>query len=174
VAVDPSKLKKSSRRALGLPQTDGSPGIEESAVQAAEASTSNPQTHAGSRRDATPEVATEPTEVSRDPEPPLAWSSTAEAQSPPRGRGGASPVPDLEEDPTVRRVPATAGPGGEQQSFRRRHRVPPPDAEPRIPFTTRITRPTKERLEDACYHLRRRHQDFINEAIAAHLEKHGF
>ena len=100
--------------------------------------------------------------------PPPRWS-----QRPPRQLLAGDP--EAEADPMVRRVSATtARTGGKQQTVQRGHRVPPPDAEPRIPFTTRITRSTKERLEDACYHLRRRHQDFINEAIAAHLEKHGF
>lgn len=55
-----------------------------------------------------------------------------------------------------------------------RRRVPPLNAEPRVPFTTRIAVSTKERLEDACYHLRMKHQAFIDEAIKIHLEKHGF
>ena len=56
----------------------------------------------------------------------------------------------------------------------RRPRLPPPAAEPRIPFTTRVAASTKERLEEACYHLRVKHQAFIDEAIRLHLERHGY
>jgi hypothetical protein len=69
--------------------------------------------------------------------------------------------------------PPRKGRGGEGPSPRRQ-RVPPPETEPRIPFTTRIAASTKERLEDACYHLRVKHQAFIDEAIRIHLERHGF
>lgn len=55
-----------------------------------------------------------------------------------------------------------------------RRRVPPPETEPRIPFTTRVALSTKERLEDACYHLRVKHQVFIDEAIRLHLKRNGF
>ena len=50
----------------------------------------------------------------------------------------------------------------------------PLQVEQRVPFTTRVTVSTKDRLENACFHLRRKHQDFINEAIQEHLRKHGF
>jgi hypothetical protein len=50
----------------------------------------------------------------------------------------------------------------------------PLQVEQRVPFTTRVTVSTKDRLENACFHLRRKHQDFINEAIQEHLKKHGF
>jgi len=174
VAVDPSKLKKLGRRGLGLPPTDGSPGIEESAAKHAEALASDPQSQAGV---ASPEVepTPDPAGLSSAPEPPVDWSGPGEPQVPPKERSGAAPEAETEEDAKARRMPSTtARTAGEQKSFQRGHRVPAAHVEPRIPFTTRITGSTKERLEDACYHLRRRHQDFINEAIAAHLEKHGF
>jgi hypothetical protein len=53
-------------------------------------------------------------------------------------------------------------------------RVPLNLDEQRVPFTTRVTVSTKDRLENACFHLRRKHQDFINEAIQEYLSKHGF
>ena len=43
MAVDPSKLKKFGRRGLGLPPTDGSPGIEESTANRAQASAPSPK-----------------------------------------------------------------------------------------------------------------------------------
>ena len=55
-----------------------------------------------------------------------------------------------------------------------KRRAPAAREEPRIPFTTRVTISTKERLEEACYHLRTKHQAFIDEAIRVHLEKNGF
>ncbi len=80
-----------------------------------------------------------------------------------------------DEELEIKSAPSTVrGRGGREVAAARHQRVPPPDAEPRMPFTTRVTLSTKERLEDACYHLRRKHQDFINEAILAHLTKHGF
>lgn len=61
-----------------------------------------------------------------------------------------------------------------EQAATRHQRVPPPAVEPRVPFTTRITWSTKERLEEACHVLRRKQQDFIDEAIQIHLNKYGF
>jgi hypothetical protein len=75
---------------------------------------------------------------------------------------------------TARRAPTTGQGRGEQTAARGRQRVPLPEAEARIPFTTRVSISTKERLEDACHYLRVKHQDFINQAIVAHLKKHGF
>jgi hypothetical protein len=87
---------------------------------------------------------------------------------------------DLNEEATVggavqaeRRTRADSG-GAVGLTYPTRQRVPPVESEPRMPFTTRVTLSTKERLEDACHFLRVKHQDFINQAIVAHLEKHGF
>jgi hypothetical protein len=98
-------------------------------------------------------------------------------------RGHRLGSPPVEGAPGIGEMPPAAEPASEIPPEPRivdsipvlkRQRVPPSEAEPRIPFTTRVTLSTKERLEDACYHLRRRHQEFINEAIVAYLEKHGF
>ena len=127
MAVDPSKLKKLGRRRLGLPPTDGSPGIEESAAKHGEALASDPQSQAGVGRHASPEVerTSDPYGLSTAPEPPLAWSGAAE--SIPEERGGAWPESEAEEAAKARRIPSkTARAGGEQNSFQRGHRVPPP------------------------------------------------
>lgn len=55
-----------------------------------------------------------------------------------------------------------------------RRRAPAPDVEPRVPFTSRITVTTKERLEEACYNLRVKHQQFVDEAIRIHLTETAF
>jgi hypothetical protein len=173
MAVDASKLKKFGRRGLGLPPSDGSPGIEEGPANTADPLASEPQNHIGTGAHAVPgtERATILAALAVTPEAPSARTRAAEAQLGREGRGGIVTQLEAEE----RRVTPVAGRGGgEQGTVQGRYRVPPHDAEPRVPFTTRITSSTKERLEDACYHLRRKHQDFINEAIAAHLEKHGF
>ena len=157
MAVDASKLKR--RRSLGVPPTDGAPGIEETApdpsgsdIAPAESFTPEflkPEHHehfVNAARLVAPEL-------------PAAWHQEEEEAH--TGRAG----PEVgSEGPPMRR---SGAPG-------HRQRVPPPIAEPRVPFTTRVTLSTKERLEDACYHLRQKHQDFINEAILAHLEKNGF
>jgi hypothetical protein len=117
--------------------------------------------------------------------PPLATEAAqAHAANPvASGAGGrestAAPGPEAEEDeeaaPAPRRT-ASIGPerGEPEATQQRRQRAPRPQEEPRIPFTTRVSVSTKERLEEACYHLRVKHQAFIDEAIRAHLEKHGF
>lgn len=100
-----------------------------------------------------------------------------------RGINGAGEGPspsaaktDHDDAPSAPPEPQVAAATRESQTpqAQRRHRVPPPVEEPRIPFTTRVAASTKERLEEACYHLRVKHQVFIDEAIRAHLKKHGF
>jgi hypothetical protein len=56
----------------------------------------------------------------------------------------------------------------------RRQRVPPAPVEPLVPFTSRVRVSTKDRLEAACFHLRQRHQEFVDAALVAYLEQHGF
>jgi hypothetical protein len=122
-------------------------------------------------KDGSPGIEESSAKVPSDLEPSRSWLHTAESQKP--AGPGAEPEPEPGEHPVIPRAATRVRAAGEQH-FERGHRIPAPHTEPRIPFTTRITASTKERLEDACYHLRRRHQDFINEAIVAHLEKHGF
>jgi hypothetical protein len=156
MAVDASKLKR--RRSLGLPPTDGTPGIEETAPDLSESDIASAETSTPAfLKPEHQEHLVQPARLAA-PEPPAGWQ---------QGEGVHTVRPEPEvgsEGPPARR---SGAPG-------HRQRVPPPEAEPRVPFTTRVTLSTKERLEDACYHLRQKHQDFINEAILAHLEKHGF
>lgn len=167
MAVDASKLKR--RRGLGVPPTDGAPGIEDTVLELEAYHPPQPafldRTFAASSEAQAGDA--------REPSPPPEPVSAANPI-------GARAEPELsEKEPAIppRRAAAPAlaerGRGGEG-TLARRQRVPPPEAEPRVPFTTRVTVSTKERLEDACYHLRRKHQDFINEAILAHLKRHGF
>ena len=176
MAVDASGLRR--RRGLGAPPTEGTPGIEGTELSVRE-------------KDYRP---SQPPFLDRTPAP------TAAAQAEALPNPAADSTGSLKPDPvTVALVPApslvadTSGVGeevafttlsrlspsatrssGEGIAATQRQRVPPPEAEPRVPFTTRVTVSTKERLENACYHLRRKHQDFINEAILAHLSKHDF
>jgi hypothetical protein len=161
MAVDPSKLKNSRRRSLGSPPTDGSPGIDhdpgESSTYAAPGG-----------GDATAS--------------PIPAQPTPQSTAPASGNGQTQPTvgangSDDEESASRLSEPEPAkgqGRGERAASPQGRRRVPPPEAEPRIPFTTRVSASTKERLEDACHFLRVKHQDFINQAIVAHLKKHGF
>lgn len=158
MAVDASKLKR--RRGLGAPPTEGAPGIEAGAPQA-----ERPLTVWST-------AAIQPFAEGyvRQPEGPA--ESRAERPQP----GVPAPTPFGEEasadpDGAGERGPAVKG---EVATPAGRQRVAPPDAEPRVPFTTRIMASTKERLENACYHLRMKHQAFIDEAIRIHLEKQGF
>ena len=114
--------------------------------------------------DATPPSAVPPPA----PEPQDASMAALEMPQPgPQAEADIEPV-------AARRPPPPAARTRREAGMSPRPRVPPPEAEPRVPFTARITLSTKERLEDACYHLRRKHQDFVNEAILLHLRKHGF
>lgn len=198
MAVDASRLKKLGRRSLGAPPTNGSPGIENSAVAVAEVSPGRPfvpiimgAEYETGQANAEAACASQ-AEALATPEPveaasPVAAPSVQESAASPdqtaepvlNGAGEGELLPEVEDEPEAtlapRRALAAAGRGrGEQTASQRRQRVPPPEAEPRIPFTTRVSSSTKERLEDACHFLRRKHQDFINDAIIAHLKKHGF
>jgi hypothetical protein len=159
MAVDASRLKKLGRRGLGMPPTDGSPGIEDDATSDGQltgvtAAASDTEQHFSPL----PAVQLKPGRPETDDaRPELVDHNDAEV-----------PAAMLRRGLTPGRRPAA------DATAQQRQRVPRPEIEPRVPFTTRIAASTKERLEDACYHLRTKHQDFINEAITAHLEKHGF
>jgi hypothetical protein len=179
MSVDPSKLRKLGRRGLGAPPTDGSPGIEGSAALHANdgGQAKNPNSDGaplGGRAVASPEFE-EPTPV---PVPPASMPESVSPQNEPADAsdadsGRADPeIDDNDAAPARRKAVATRG--KDEQNVVVRHRVPPPREEPRLPFTSRIAASTKERLEDACYHLRIKHQHFVDEAIRAHLKKHGF
>ncbi len=200
MAVDPSKLKRFGRRGLGSPPTDGSPGIEGSAATTSGNTSAEAARHPippfrqadVERSGADVQQAMPPTKpparIPAEPTPSAAaatWdpvpASTEAAALVSNGAGEGTSEGDLkfEEElgisPGPRRLHTTAGRGSARQvEAQPRQRVPPPEAEPRIPFTTRIAASTKERLEDACYHLRTKHQAFIDEAIRIHLKKHGF
>jgi hypothetical protein len=178
MAVDASKLKR--RRSLGAPPTEGAPGIEEGAPQTEKPLAARPTP--GMQRFAEtserqPAGIPEPAAERSQPGVPAPVAEIASAE-PDRagGRGRAiEPEPQAEPVPVRRGAAAAArGRGGGAATPVRRQRVPAPEAEPRVPFTTRIAASTKERLEDACYHLRMKHQAFIDEAIRIHLEKQGF
>jgi hypothetical protein len=181
MAVDPSKLKRLGRRGLGAPPTDGSPGMEESATDATPPGPgtqpavvySRPEQHEGTRALA---------DEQKIPVPPIAATLQDQEPSPaPSNLAGldlgAAGQPEFKPQvaaPAPGRVPTAASSDGAATAAPLRRRVPPRQEEPRIPFTTRIAVSTKERLEDACYHLRTKHQAFIDEAIQIHLRKHGF
>jgi hypothetical protein len=161
MAVDPSKLRNSRRRGLGSPPTDGSPGIDRDP--------GDPSIYAApGGGDATA------SQISAEPTPQLMAPATGSGQ--PQPRVGANGANDEEGASRLSRPEPAEGQGrGERPtSPQGRQRVPPPESESRIPFTTRVSASTKERLEDACHFLRVKHQDFINQAIVAHLKKHGF
>jgi hypothetical protein len=150
MAVDASRLKKVVRRGLGAPPTDGSPGIDETIKVAQE----------GRKF-----VETDASVLS-----PGAENTHIEANS------SIRPGKDTEVVPPIRESFGSSEREGKEQPLgtQRPPRVPRLEPEPRIPFTTRISAITKERLEEACHHLRVKHQDFINQAIISHLDKHGF
>lgn len=182
MGVDPSKLRKLSRRNLGTPPTDGSPGIDQSAAPAPDAPTF------GSKEDLQGSaITTHAEQVSTPPEEFPSIPQRLHQQSPSvslgitgsemNGAGEGTSAPEATDDEFVlppRQMSAVARSRAEATNPPRRQRVPPPESEPRIPFTTRVSASTKERLEDACHFLRLKHQDFINQAIIAHLKKHGF
>ena len=175
MGVDASKLRR--RRSLGLPPTEGASGMEEA-----------PQIEKSLTGWAAPaierfvEVRDQPAERMLEPSQPAVSISAPVPEVASKGPDGArkrdrATEPKMEVAPEavpVIRAAATASRGRGEEAAARRLRAPRPEEEPRVPFTTRVTLSTKERLEDACYHLRRRHQEFINEAIVAHLKKHGF
>jgi hypothetical protein len=188
MAVDASKLKR--RRGLGAPPTEGAPGIEEETtpVPLAEEPPVRSTTPIVPRsveiRDRQVVAADLELAISASPLPGPALAPVPPAET---GQGSGSGeaqevavVGSPGEEPAATTVahgdasPATSSVEAKTAGPARRERVPPREAEPRVPFTTRVALSTKERLEEACYHLRRKHQDFINEAILAHLERHGF
>lgn len=188
MAVDPSKLRRPSRRRLGAPPTDGSPGIEDDSGahdSRIHPATSSPQEHADS---ASATVSVGATRMqSFNPHSPftampqtmIPTAVSGQSRQGLDGTGKESGTQDTDHDgvsTTAWRGPATGtGTGrGDQPASQRRQRIPAPETEARIPFTTRVSASTKERLEDACHYLRVKHQDFINQAIVAHLKKHGF
>jgi hypothetical protein len=180
MSVDPSKLRKLGRRGLGTPPTDGSPGIEGSDAQHADES--------GAAQSVIPDDASaEHRPVARPkftesapllpppaPEPEAMSGQNDRAKISDAESIKADPEADDDSDAAPPRGKAVVTRGRDEQSVVVRHRVPPPREEPRLPFTSRIAASTKERLEDACYHLRIKHQHFVDEAIRAHLKKHGF
>ena len=149
MAVDASKLRR--RRGLGAPPTEGAPGIEDV-------------------------IAQPPLQLPKS-EPAVFAAQQADADAPRAAQDlphpGLGPAAEMAAVPVRPSLPPAAR-GRREEGTAPRQRVPPPQAESRVPFTARITLSTKERLEDACYHLRRKHQDFVNEAILLHLKKHGF
>jgi len=187
MGVDASKLRKLSRRNLGVPPTDGSPGIEHSSATAPAEPPTAP-TFFESKEDFRGSAATTHTaQDSKRPEefpsdPPrsdqqrLSVSSDVAGQQM-NGAGEGTNASEASADAFVlplHESPVVARSRAESANLQRRQRVPAPEAEPRLPFTTRVSASTKERLEDACHFLRMKHQDFINQAIIAHLKKHGF
>ena len=187
MTVDASKLKKPSRRGLGAPPTDGSPGIEDDFGSAPDdkrqpAVFSPPEDASG----LTAGVSAATSRVlGVDDFPPSAPTRQSFAPAAVSGQnlqvlsgvdeGRKGPgAEDEGTSTTAHRTPSTGRGRGEQLNPQPRQRVPPPEAEARIPFTTRVSVSTKERLEEACHFLRVKHQDFINQAIVAHLKKHGF
>jgi hypothetical protein len=187
MVVDPSKLKKPGRRSLGAPPTDGSPGIDDD-IGLAHADSNEPAAllSPGNVNGLTAPVSAGTTrkQGTNDfpPSAPVAHSVVPNSMSE-QDRQELSATDedhrgeneDEESASTTAPRAATTGQGrGEQTAARGRQRVPLPEAEARIPFTTRVSISTKERLEDACHYLRVKHQDFINQAIVAHLKKHGF
>ncbi|MDJ0391037.1 hypothetical protein QMO56_23260 [Roseomonas sp. E05] len=186
MAVDQNKLKAlGRRRGLGAPPTDGSPGIEEEVAQPAEtpAAPEKPPLPKFLRDRREGEVAPPPQPPAADPIPSPAPAAEAPQPAGKAGEGARAPgwraddIPDAEDDeegeaPLPRR--ATAPARGRAGVPAQPRRVPRPADEPRVPFTTRIAVSTKERLEDAAYSLRMKHQDIINDAIVAYLKKLGF
>ena len=187
MAVDAGKLKR--RHNLGAPPTEGTPGIEEGSALAPQAEKLLPESpipasqRLPENRDRHTLEAAAPESVPAGSAEPAARTAQV-APTDPSGAGEANsarepgppdPEPDAEPAPARRAaLPVAGGRGEGPAASAQRQRAPRPTAEPRVPFTTRVTLSTKERLEDACYHLRRKHQDFINEAILAYLKKHGF
>ena len=187
MAVDLSKLRKPSRRRLGTPPTDGSPGIEDDFGFAPDDETQPAApSPPGNLNRLTAPVNASATRTQRanalSPSTPMPNSVTPTLPSGPDHQvlngtdeeSGTSSTEDEGASTQARRVPATSRGRGEQPTHQGRQRVPPPAAEARIPFTTRVSVSTKERLEEACHYLRVKHQDFINHAIVAHLKKYGF
>src|SRR5208283_1165306 len=175
MTVDPSKLKKPTRRGLGAPPTDGTPGIEDDRDPAPgdrkqPAVLSSPADANG----LTAAVSNGATRIQGfDEFPPSAALRQSVAPAPVSGQDRPELSGEDEgSSTTAHPVPATGRGMGEQPTAQGRQRVPAPVAEARIPFTTRVSVSTKERLEDACHFLRVKHQDFINQAIVAHLKKH--
>lgn len=153
MAVDTSRLRGSGRRSLGTPPTEGAPGMEEPSI-----------TGRGDREE---QGITTPDQG----RPVMAPNTDASQEHSGQHRRAIDPTG---QNDTKDKVSSNQGEGANQAASAARRRVPPPTAEPRIPFTTRIAVSTKERLEDACYHLRIKHQVFIDEAIRLHLERHKF
>ena len=181
MAVDPGKRKR--RKGAGAPPTEDAAGIEAAASPPPEPSTAPANTFTPpflrpeyrARVIAEREAREAAEAVSSRAEPTPALKAPEPAAMPREREGSLAAEPEAEPGPARLAVtPAARGKRGEVVAPARRQRVPPPEAEPRVAFTTRVTLNTRERLEDACYHLRRKHQDFINEAIVAHLKKHGF
>lgn len=154
--VDANKLRR-VRRNLGSPPTDGSPEIEVSAVGTPSGNHTEPVEWPEPLSSSMPVLKPEPHEADT---PTAARDHVLQRTEPGAAKVHHSRV-------GTERVHEGAAPTS-------RYRIPPRESEPRVPFTTRIAASTKERLEDACYHLRTKHQAFIDEAIRQHLEKHGF
>ncbi len=187
MAVDPSKLKKPVRRSLGAPPTDGSPGIEDNIRLASDNGTPPAAlslSDEGSRPDAPASAAAMSMPRSNHHPPPTPtpkWVASTPTGGHDHVRQNGADEESLSQHvddeglvSVARRAPASGRERGDQPISHGRQRVPPPEAEARIPFTTRVSVSTKERLEDACHYLRMKHQDFINQAIVAHLKKNGF
>jgi hypothetical protein len=185
MAVDPSKLKRPSRRSLGAPPTDGSPGIEDEFGLAPDGrnppAPQPPAVHekgpdaqvAASRTQTTNAFPPSEPETYSVPQTPLTDHDRQQSSTTGDYPKGESIV-DNGAVVTASRVPAPGRGRGDQTGPQGRQRVPLPLAEAKIPFTTRVSLSTKERLEEACHYLRVKHQDFINQAIIDHLSKHGF
>lgn len=191
MTVDASKLKRIGRRGLGSPPTNGSIGIDgteewispTSDGSGGEATNSARPTAGNGEMDATAFRSVDEDQLQR-PHLPSMHSGDDAAVRPehptatalhrvPSGSEAQLAEPE-DYRSSMESVTREHSSPGEEVKSRLRHRVPLGEIEPRVPFTTRITLSSKERLEEACYHLRRKHQDFINEAIIAYLEKHGF
>lgn len=152
MSINTSRLRGGGRRTLGSPPTDGTPGIEQPIKLEQDG-----QTNSGSEK-----------------QTPVMSIGSPEQSAPALTSGQPGPSHVVVGDGRSEGSELTAVGASKLGAGSPRRRVPPPEAEPRIPFTTRVALSTKERLEDACYHLRIKHQVFIDEAIRLHLQRNGF
>lgn len=165
MAIDTSKLKGvGRRRGLGTPPADGSPGIEEATGPDGNPAPAHTPEDQRQRAAADASIPTSDELYAGPPPTRTKQSTTIEA---PKNARAAEGAPRATGSATGRWKDEPVLP-------RQRQRVPPQSAAARVPFTTRITLETKDRLEDACHHLRMKHQDFIEQALEEHLRKRGF
>jgi len=134
MAVDASRLKR--RRGLGSPPTEGAPGIEEKVALAPQ--TEKPRSRLATRDHTTADATGR---VVADPQPASSPEQTAPAELDGLYETVLAAEPELpDEEPEIKTALSTVrGRRGGEVTAARHQRVPPPDAEPRMPFTTRVT-----------------------------------